>query len=131
MAEILTVGKAAGAGRLAENIMHFARALRAAGLPVGPARVAEAIAAVRAGGLEHRADLYHTLAACFLSRPEHRAVFDQCFAMFWRDPQLLEKALGLFLPELRQPGEERAPKPGETRAAEAMTQGMEAPPARE
>ncbi|MEL6336032.1 MAG: VWA domain-containing protein [Pseudomonadota bacterium] len=127
MAEVLTKGR----GKLAENVMHFGRALRAAGVPVGPGRVADALAALEAGGFEHRRDFYHMLAACFLSRPEHRPVFDQCFALFWRDPQLLEKALGLFLPELRQPGEERAPKPGESRAAEAMTQGMEAPPARE
>ncbi|MEM6487226.1 MAG: VWA domain-containing protein [Pseudomonadota bacterium] len=130
MAEILTVtaGGGPGDGKLGENIMHFARALRAAGVPVGPGRVADAIAAVRTGGLGDRRDFYHTLAACFLSRREQKAVFDQCFALFWRDPQLLEKALGLFLPELRQPGEARPPKAGETRAAEAMTAGVEPPP---
>ena len=30
-------------GKLAENIMHFARVLRAAGLPVGPGKVLDAI----------------------------------------------------------------------------------------
>ncbi|MEM9783119.1 MAG: VWA domain-containing protein, partial [Pseudomonadota bacterium] len=130
MAEILTktAGGGAGDGKLAENVMHFARALRAAGLPVGPGRVADALRALETGGLEHRADFYHTLAACFLSRPEQRAVFDQCFAMFWRDPQLLEKALSLMLPELSRPGEEHRPKPGEQRAGEAMTRGMEQEP---
>ncbi|MEL6578076.1 MAG: VWA domain-containing protein, partial [Pseudomonadota bacterium] len=44
MAEILT----GGGGRLAENVMHFARALRAAGLPVGPGRVADAVTALEA-----------------------------------------------------------------------------------
>ena len=33
----------AGTGRFARNVMHFARALRAAGLPVGPGRVLEAL----------------------------------------------------------------------------------------
>ena len=33
-------------GRLAENIMHFGRALRAAGLTVGPGRVLDAVRAI-------------------------------------------------------------------------------------
>jgi hypothetical protein len=115
-------------GRLAANILHFARALRAAGIPVGPGRVAEALRAVEAGGVEHRSDFYHTLAACFLSRPEQRAVFDQCFHLFWRDPQLLEKAIGLLLPEIRAAPQEREKRPGEDRAAAALTQGAEPPP---
>jgi uncharacterized protein with von Willebrand factor type A (vWA) domain len=115
-------------GRLAANILHFARALRAAGLPVGPGRVVEAVNAVSVGGFEYREDFYHTLAACFLSRPEQRAVFDQCFHMFWRDPQILEKMIGLLLPELRTPGFEREKKAGEERAAEALTAGSDLPP---
>ena len=115
-------------GRLAENIFHFARALRAAGLPVGTSRALLAIEAVSVGGFEHRRDFYHTLAACFLSRPEHRAVFDQCFHMFWRDPQILEKAIGLLLPEMRAPPHEREKQAGEERAAEALTAGTEPPP---
>ena len=39
------VGEASG--RLAENILYFARALRAAGLPVGPGAVLDALEAVR------------------------------------------------------------------------------------
>src|SRR5262249_62018867 len=37
-------------GRLAENIVHFARALRAAGIPVGPGAVMDALAAIEAAG---------------------------------------------------------------------------------
>ena len=117
-------------GRLAANILHFARALRAAGLPAGPGRVVDAVNAVAVGGFERRTDFYHTLAACFLSRPEQRAVFDQCFHMFWRDPQILEKMMSLMLPELRTPAMEREKKAGEERAAEALTAGIEAPPPR-
>lgn len=115
-------------GRLAINILHFARALRAAGLPVGPAKVVEAVRAVEVGGFEHRTDFYHTLAACFLSRREHRAVFDQCFHMFWRDPKILEQAIGLLLPEIRAPAHEREKRAGEDRAAAALTAGAKAPP---
>jgi len=117
-------------GRLAANILHFARALRAAGLPAGPGRVVDAVNAVAVGGFERRIDFYHTLAACFLSRPEQRAVFDQCFHMFWRDPQILEKMMSLMLPELRTPAFEREKKAAEERAAEALTAGIDAPPPR-
>jgi uncharacterized protein with von Willebrand factor type A (vWA) domain len=115
-------------GRLAANILHFARALRAAGLPLGSGRVVEAVNAVAVGGFEYRTDFYHMLAACFLSRPEQRAVFDQCFHMFWRDPQILEKMMSLMLPELRAPGHEREKKAGEERASGALTAGVDTPP---
>ncbi|MBK0398435.1 VWA domain-containing protein [Limibaculum sp. M0105] len=115
-------------GRLAQNILYFARTLRAAGLPVGPGRVVDAVKAVAVGGVDHRTDFYHTLAACFLSRPEQRAVFDQCFHMFWRDPQILEKAMGLLLPEIKVAPEEREKRAAEQRAAEAMTSGARLPP---
>lgn len=114
-------------GRLAGNIVHFARALRAAGIPVGTGRALLAVRAVAAGGLDRREDFYHMLAACFLSDPAHRAVFDQCFHMFWRDPQILEKMMGLMLPEMRAPAHEREKRPGEQRAAEALTAGAERP----
>lgn len=110
-------------GRLAQNIVHFTRALRVAGLPVGPGKAVEAARAASVAGFEHRTDFYHALAACLISRPEHRPVFDACFAMYWRNPQVLEKMIGLMLPEARLPGEERAKKAGEDRAAEAITEG--------
>lgn len=115
-------------GKLSQNIVHFARALRAAGLPVGTARAIEAVRAVSAAGFERREDFYHTLAACFTSRPEHRAVFDQCFHMFWRDPQILERMMGMLLPQIRAPGHDREQKPGEQRAAEGLTAGADTAP---
>ncbi len=115
-------------GRLAANILHFARALRAASLPVGSGRVVLAVRAVGVGGFERRQDFYHTLAACFVSRPEQRAVFDQCFHMFWRDPQILEKMMSLVLPELRAPPNERQKQAGEDRAAAGLTHGLDTPP---
>ena len=114
-------------GKLAQNILHFARALRAAGVPVGTGRAVLAVEAVAAGGFERREDFYHTLAACFLSRPEHRAVFDQCFHLFWRDPQILEKMMGMLLPEMRMAPQERERRAGEQRAAEGLTSGAERP----
>ena len=115
-------------GRLAQNILHFARALRAAGLPVGTGRALEAVRAVAAAGFEEREDFYHTLAACFTSRPEHRVVFDQCFHMFWRDPRIMERMMGLMMPEIRAPTQERERQAGEQRASEGLTDGIDAPP---
>lgn len=88
------------AGKLAENIMHFARVLRAAGLPIGPDRVIDALRALEAAGLARREDFYWTLAAVFLSKREQQDLFDQAFHIFWRDPQMLERIMSLLLPQI-------------------------------
>ncbi|MEM1345761.1 MAG: VWA domain-containing protein [Pseudomonadota bacterium] len=108
-------------GSLAANIVHFARALRRAGLAVGPAEALQAARAVAAGGLGGREDVYHALRACLIARPEHRAVFERCFDLFWRDPQLFERAPELLLPQLPATAAQ-PPKPGEARAGEALGQ---------
>ena len=78
-------------GSLLANLMHFARTLRAAGLPVGPGKVIDAVAAVRAVGITDRRDFYWTLHAVFVNRPDQRLIFDQAFHVFWRNPDLLEE----------------------------------------
>ena len=93
-------------GSLLANLMHFARTLRAAGLPVGPGKVIDAVAAVQAIGITDRRDFYWTLHAVFVNRPDQRLIFDQAFHVFWRNPELLKKMMGLVLPELRIEGEE-------------------------
>ncbi len=110
--------------QLVTNITHFARALRVAGLPAGPGRVADAIRAVEAAGFTERGDFYHTLMACFVSRPEHRAVFDQVFRLYWRDPRYLEHMMSLLTPALRGVAEERVARAAEKRAAEALLHGV-------
>ncbi|ETX28303.1 vWA domain-containing protein [Roseivivax isoporae] len=109
--------------RLAHNITHFARALRKAGLPVGTGRVIDAIRAVEAAGFTSRTDFYWTLSACFVSRPEHRAVFHQVFRLYWRDPRYLEHMMAMMLPAVRGVQEDRAADAGEKRAAEALLDG--------
>jgi uncharacterized protein with von Willebrand factor type A (vWA) domain len=107
-------------GRLAENIAHFARALRRAGLPVGPGRVADAIRAVAAAGFTEREDFYWTLHAVFVSRPEQRTIFHQCFRLYWRDPQFLEHMMSFMLPQIKGVQDDRRAEAGEKRAAEAL-----------
>jgi len=88
-------------GRLADNVLHFARVLRHAGLPVGTDRVQLALAALHHGGLESRRDFRATLAACFVDRGEHRELFDQAFYIFWKDPDLEGRMRALLLPQVK------------------------------
>jgi uncharacterized protein len=106
--------------QLVRNITHFARALRRAGLPVGPGRLVDAIRAVESAGFSRRTDFYWTLHACFVSRPEHREVFAQLFRLYWRDPRYMEHMMALLLPSMRGVSEERTAQAAERRAAEAL-----------
>ncbi|WP_170580248.1 vWA domain-containing protein [Ruegeria arenilitoris] len=111
--------------KLAQNITHFARALRKAGLPIGPGRVVDAIRAVQAAGFTRKQDFYWTLHACFVNRPEHRTVFAQIFRLYWRDPRYLEHMMSMMLPAIRGVQEERMAEAGEKRAAESLLDGVE------
>jgi len=113
--------------KLVENLTHFARALRKAGLPVGPGRVMVAIEAVQAAGFTSRADFYWALHAVFVSRPEERQVFHQVFRLFWRDPRYMEHMMALMLPAIRGAQEEEAAAAAAKRAAEALLDGADSP----
>ena len=116
-------------GKLAQNIAHFARALRRAGLPIGPGRVIEAVRAIAAVGFTRRDDFYWALHGIFVSRPEERVIYDQVFRLFWRDPQFLEHMMTFLIPTVRGAQEERLAAPGEKRAAQALLDGKgPAPP---
>ena len=109
--------------KLAQNITHFARALRKAGLPIGPGRVVDAVEAVAAAGFTSREDFYWALHACFVSKPEHRVIFAQVFRLYWRDPRFLEHMMAMLMPSVRGVQEDVPAKPGEKRAAEALLDG--------
>lgn len=111
--------------KLTHNIAWFARALRKAGLPVGPGRVIDAIRAVKAAGFTSKTDFYWTLHACFVSRPEHRVVYAQIFRLYWRDPRYLEHMMSLMLPAIRGVQEDQLARPAEKRAAEALLDGVD------
>jgi uncharacterized protein with von Willebrand factor type A (vWA) domain len=115
---------------IAENLVHFARVLRGAGLTVGPDRVLQAIAALEAVGVERRDDVHAALSAVMLDKHEQQPIFDAAFAAFWRDPKLLERMMALLLPSVS--GLVKPPLP--RRVAEALApprppQGGGAPPA--
>jgi len=110
-------------GRLAENILYFARALRTAGIPVGPGAVLDALAAVQAAGVGTREDFYWTLHAVFVKRHEHSLIFDQAFRIFFRKRAYLDKLMAGLMPQVPpQPPEH--PKPGAQRVEEALFAGL-------
>jgi len=113
---------AAGDGKLATNIVHFARVLRAAGLPVGPGKVLDAVRAVETVGLGSRDDFYWTLHAVFVNRHDQRELFDQAFYVFWRNPRLLERMMAMVLPSFTDPREEEDSREMSRRLAEALKQ---------
>ncbi|MEO3433140.1 VWA domain-containing protein [Inquilinus sp. CAU 1745] len=88
-------------GQLANNVMEFCRVLRAAGLPVGPGRTLAALEAAETVGVASRQDFYWALHAAIVTRRDQRAVFDQAFHIFWRNPDLLRRALQTMLPGMK------------------------------
>jgi uncharacterized protein with von Willebrand factor type A (vWA) domain len=111
---------------LAENIVHFSRILRDAGMPIGPDRVLTAIDAIEHIGLERRGDVHAALSAVMLDRHEQQTLFDAAFDAFWRDPKLLEQLMYLLLPKISGRGD-KAIAPRSNRLAEALA----APPKKE
>ena len=85
--------------RIADNVVHFARVLRAAGLPAGPDRVLRALEALEVVGVQRRDDVHAALATVMIDRHEQQAIFDAAFEAFWRDPKLLERLMYLALPK--------------------------------
>jgi len=110
-------------GRLAENIVYFARALRAAGIPVGPGAVLDALEALKVAGVGTRDDFYWTLHAVFVKRHEHSVLFDQAFRIFFRRRGYIDQLLAMMLPQT--PALPQAPQAGATRVHEALFAGLD------
>ncbi|UIJ73546.1 VWA domain-containing protein [Aurantimonas sp. HBX-1] len=112
-------------GRLADNIVYFARALRKAGLKLGPSTTIDAIEAVKVAGLASRDDFYWTLHAVLVTRHEDDALFDEAFRLFWRSRELIEKMIAMFSPTAPARPSAEKKRAGEGRAAEAMFEDAE------
>jgi uncharacterized protein len=113
---------------IADNIVHFARLLRGAGMAIGPDRVLAALAAVELVGLQRREDVHAALSAVMLERHEQQTLFDAAFDTFWRDPKLLEQMMVLRLPMISGRGDEqRAPRPSRLAESLAASRAPEAP----
>jgi uncharacterized protein with von Willebrand factor type A (vWA) domain len=114
-------------GMLAINVMHFARLLRRAGLPVGPSETITATLALDHIDIGKRSAVHAALRAVMVHRHEHHELFEQAFALFWRNPDASCFAAALAAMEGgREPDEERA-APGSRRVAEAMAATKDRP----
>ncbi|MBV9261709.1 MAG: VWA domain-containing protein, partial [Pseudolabrys sp.] len=110
-------------GTLSDNILYFARALRAAGIRLGPRSVIDALEAVGTAQVGTRDDFYWTLHAVFVKRHEHSLLFDQAFKIFFRRHGYLEKLIATMLPQA--PATELdMPPPGAQRIQEALFSGL-------
>lgn len=109
-------------GRLADNVAYFGRALRAAGLRVGPGDVLDAVSALEVAGVASRVDAYWALHAVFVRRREDHEVFDQAFRLFWRRRAATEKLLALLSPSA--PGRSEGGRDTLRRVQEAMFAGI-------
>jgi uncharacterized protein with von Willebrand factor type A (vWA) domain len=110
----------AGGGVLAQNIIHFARALREAGVPLGPGAVLDALAAVEAAGIGDREDFYTTMHAVFVKKHEHSLLFDQAFQIFWKRQGFIEKLIAMLSPKAPSRPDLKPPEAGASRVAEAL-----------
>jgi uncharacterized protein with von Willebrand factor type A (vWA) domain len=110
-------------GRLGENVLYFARALRAAGIPVGPGAVLDALEALKTAGVGTRDDFYWMLHAVFVKRHEHSILFDQAFRIFFRRRGYVDQLLAMMLPQ--SPAPPQAPAAGATRVHEALFAGLD------
>jgi uncharacterized protein len=117
------------AGRTADNIIGFARALRTAGVPVGPGAVIDAMNALPLVEIGNRADVFATLQAIFVKRHEHALIFVQAFDLFFRAADEWKQMLdSVSMPDQAR----KKPPPAARRVQEAFspTQMTETPQAK-
>ncbi len=110
----------AATGVIADNIIGFARALRAAGMPVGPGATIDALKALQVVGLGNRSDVFTALESVFVKRHEHAAIFAQAFEIFFRAVQDWDQLVD-SVPLPGQP-EQKPPPPASRRVQEALSQ---------
>lgn len=105
----------ARSGKLPEQILALARALRRAGVPLDSSRIALACEAARIVGLARRDDLRSALQASLVSREQDRAVFAELFDAMFRNPDIANKLLAQMLPrtETRPSPPQRKPRTSE------------------
>jgi len=117
------------AGQTADNLIGFARALRAAGIPVGPGAVIDAMNALQLIDIGNRTDVFATLETIFVKRHEHMLIYAQAFDLFFRAAEEWKQMLdSVPLPDQAR----KKPQAASRRVQEAFSpaQMMETPQAR-
>src|SRR6201994_1209878 len=117
-------------GNIADNVIGFARALRAAGLPVGPGAVIDVMNALPLIEIGNRGEVFTTLESIFVKRHEHALIFKQAFDLFFRAADEWKHMLdSVPLPDHAK----KKPPPAARRVQEALAQSQtqEVPQAQE
>ncbi|MDZ7842123.1 MAG: VWA domain-containing protein [Gammaproteobacteria bacterium] len=115
--------------RLPENVVHFVRLLRAAGISCGVPETREALQAVEQVGVHSRDDFHDALASVLVNREREMEIFDQAFDLFWRNPRPLPQTLQDLLAQIKS---RLAPPRTSRRLSERLAQHyFGAPPHRE
>lgn len=107
-------------GRFADNVVHFGRVLRRAGLKIGPGAIRDAIDAVDAIGIGSRDEFRTALFCNFVKRHEDKAVFDEAFEIFWRVRDFEGKLIQMLSRMTPDVGEKAKPKAAASRVSDAL-----------
>ena len=99
------------AGKLADNITGFGRALRRAGVKLDSHRIALAHAAVSHIGITEKQDLSAAFESVMISREQDRGVFRELFDAYFQDPKIANKLLAQLMPSAEGKAETSKRKP--------------------
>ena len=112
----------ARAGKLADNITGFGRALRRAGVPADSARIALATQAAELVGVASKVDIGAALETVMINREQDRQVFRELFDAYFCDPEMASKPLAQRLPSAQGNAEpsKRRPRVSEALAPRTM-----------
>ena len=94
-------------GKMADNIVGFARTLRRAGFPMDSERISVALESALLIGLDDKQDFRAALEATMVCRQQDLEVFEQLFDACFRNPELTQQLLAQMLPKTT----EAAPSP--------------------
>ncbi|WP_267550728.1 VWA domain-containing protein [Rhizobium rhizogenes] len=122
---VVATSSPAGDGRLADNIVLFGRALRKAGLKIGPGAIVDAIQAVEAISIGSREEFHAALCSVFVKRHDDLAIFDEAFRLFWSPRDLLTKMIAMIPSEALDRSDVKRPKAGETRLGDILSNERE------
>src|ERR1700739_2890954 len=112
----------APSGNIADNVIGFARALRSAGLPVGPGGVIDVMNALQLIEIGNRGEVFTTLESIFVKRHEHALIFKQAFDLFFRAADEWKHMLdSVTLPDHAR----KKPPPAARRVQEALAEGSQ------
>ena len=106
--------------RFADNVVHFGRLLRRAGLKIGPGAVKDAIESVDAIGVGSRDEFRTALFCNFVKRHEDKAVFDEAFDIFWRARDFEGKLIQMLSRMTPDAGVREKPKAAASRVSDAL-----------